>query len=251
MRWHLSHLSVSTVIGGANSLLFFVFTFADIWKLISLPHEHFMGYRNTLSIIKLLERYNNIEDLPNSMVEFDEYLEWLEEFGRQNYMFNIPRETAEYLKAEIIRNKSRNILEIGMSNGYSTIWLASAAEKNKGMVTTIEIDKNKISLAENNFKKSKLRNIKIKHGNALDVIPKLRQKFDFVFIDATKKEYLDYFLSIEKKLAKNAIIVADNIISHNEKVRSFLAYFDNNKRYRAEIIDIGTGLLKITKKKRK
>ncbi len=156
----------------------------------------------------------------------------LEEFGKINFMFNIPRETGELLNLLVKIKKPKKILEIGMSNGYSTIWLAEPGFP----VISIEADPKKIILAKENFKKAGLKNIKILQGFALDILKNLKEKFDFVFIDATKKEYLGYFKLL--KLNKNAIVVADNIISHN--IQNYHEYVNNN--YKSQLIKIGSGI---------
>ena len=159
-------------------------------------------------------------------------LDELEAFGKNNYMFNIPRETGELLNLLVRIKKPKKILEIGMSNGYSTIWLSEPGFP----VISIEADPKKIFLAKENFKKANLKNIKILQGFALDIIKNLKEKFDFVFIDATKKEYLSYFKLL--KLNKSAIVVADNIISHN--ILDYHNYL--NKNYKSYLIRIGSGV---------
>ena len=84
----------------------------------------------------------------------------LESFGSKNKgYFNIPADTGKFLYNLVLISKSKNILEVGTSNGYSTIWLAEAAKKNSGKVTTIEISEEKVKLAKENFKRAKLEKI--------------------------------------------------------------------------------------------
>ena len=132
----------------------------------------------------------------------------LEVFGMENRGFhNIPPDTGEffYILAKI--SKSKNILEVGTSNGYSTIWLGEAAEQNEGKVTTIEISEHKVKMAAENFKRAKLNEIiKIINGDALQEIPKLKEKFDFLFLDAIKEDYINYFKLAYLKLTKNAVM---------------------------------------------
>jgi len=154
----------------------------------------------------------------------------LEQFGKEHYMFNISRACGEFLHQLIKQFKPQNILEVGTSNGYSTIWLASAAKKIGTKVKTIEIDAEKVKLAKQNFKKAGLDNINIIHGNALKIIPTLEQEFDFVFIDAIKKDYLKYLKSI--KLAKGAIVAAHNVVSHKNQMKDFLEFVKSNFKSR-------------------
>src|SRR3989338_3705005 len=118
----------------------------------------------------------------------------LENFGQSSKgYFNIPADTGKFLYNLVLISKAKNILEIGTSNGYSTIWLAEAVKHNKGRVTTIELAEHKVKHATENFMRANLDNvIKIIHGDALVLIPKLKEKFDFLFIDAVKEDYIKY-----------------------------------------------------------
>ncbi|MBI2107121.1 class I SAM-dependent methyltransferase [Candidatus Woesearchaeota archaeon] len=164
------------------------------------------------------------------------FLSELEGYGISNYMFNIPRDTAEFIFRLLKGRDPYRVLEIGTSNGYSTCWMSLACPDAK--ITTIEKDTKKIKLAQENFKKLKLNNIEILEGNALEVLQGLKEKFDFVFIDGTKGEYVEYLKALNKKLNKDAIIVADNIHSHN-----IVDYVEMAKaRYNSTTVKIGTGL---------
>lgn len=168
----------------------------------------------------------------------------LEDFGGKNRgCFNIPASTGKFLYNIVLISKSKNILEIGTSNGYSTIWLAEAAKQNKGKVTTIEILEEKVKLAKENFKRAKLdRMIKIINGDALLEIPKLKGKFDFMFIDAIKRDYIKYLKLAEKNLKKGSVIAADNAIMFKDKMQHYSNYLHNNKNYSTILVPIGTGV---------
>ena len=173
-----------------------------------------------------------------------ELLNELEEFGQKNISYyNIPAATGKFFYNLVLISKAKNILEVGTSNGYSTIWLAEAAKQNKGKVTTIEISESKVKMAKENFKRAKLdKLIKIIHGDALKEIPRLREKYDFMFIDAIKRDYIKYLKLNEKNLKKNAVIVADNAIIFKEKMIHYLNYLQNNKNYSSVLVPIGTGV---------
>jgi predicted O-methyltransferase YrrM len=167
----------------------------------------------------------------------------LEVFERENRGFhNIPPETGEFFYMLVKIAKSKNILEVGTSNGYSTIWLAEAAKRNNGKVTTIEISEHKAKMAEENFRRAKLNNITIIHGDALEEIPKLKYKFDFLFLDAVKEDYINYFKLAYPKLTKNAVIVADNAIMFERYMEDYLSYVRNHKNLRSVLVPIGTGV---------
>src|SRR3989344_8955282 len=172
-----------------------------------------------------------------------ELLNELEEFGQKNISYyNIPAATGKFFYNLVLISKAKNILEVGTSNGYSTIWLAEAVKYNKGKVTTIEVSEHKIKMALENFKRAKLSNIKIIHGDALKEIPKLKGKFDFLFLDAIKEDYANYFKLTYPKLTKNAIIVADNAIMFEKYMKDYLSYVRNHKNSKSVLMPIGSGV---------
>ncbi|MBI2130579.1 O-methyltransferase [Candidatus Woesearchaeota archaeon] len=160
----------------------------------------------------------------------------------------IPLETGNFLHILVSSARPKNILEVGTCIGYSAIWLAEAAGQHGGKVTTIEIDGNNAKIAIENFRNAKLDNITIINGDALKEIPKLNEKFDFLFIDAVKKDYINYFRLMENKLAENAIIVADNAVIFKDKMVDYLEYV--RKKYRSVLVPIGTGVEMTIKAKR-
>ena len=170
----------------------------------------------------------------------------------QKEFWNLDRNCANYLYDLIITNNSKNVLEIGTSNGYSGIWILKALEKTKGKLTTVEFWEKRQRIARENFKKLKLDNlVEPKIGSAIVVLEDLneevknhkRKKYDFVFIDANKKEYLDYFKLVDNIIEDNGIILSDNILSHKEKVAPYVETLFSDKNYTSEILEIGAGMM--------
>ena len=153
----------------------------------------------------------------------------------------ISEQTGKLLEKLIILTNSKSILEIGTGDGYSTLFLAKASKKNNGSVITIEPEKESAARASNNIKKAKLSNIvEIKTDNSLNILDKLNKKFDFVFIDGKKRDYLNYLKAISKKLNKNCMIVAHNVISHKEKVQDYLNFV--KKKYSSYTLGFDKGI---------
>ena len=131
---------------------------------------------------------------------------------------NVPIITDEVLNYMIFtaRNiKARNILEIGTATGYSGLFLAQIANENSGFLTTMEIDEIRHGKAVENFKKLGLfEKNKMIFGDALEQIPKLDKnvKYDFIFIDASKGQYLNFFEMSYELLNENGIIFIDNLM---------------------------------------
>lgn len=165
----------------------------------------------------------------------------------QKNFWNISRETANFLNMLIKAAGSKNILEIGTSNGYSAIWIALALKETKGHLTTIEFWEKRQSIARENFKICNVENLITPIiGSAFEVMEKLAaagEKFDFVFMDANKSEYLKYFELANEMLLPGGIIAADNVLSHEQKVKPFVDAISQNSRYQVQIIDLPAGLL--------
>jgi predicted O-methyltransferase YrrM len=168
----------------------------------------------------------------------------LDEIGKKQFMPSIGPVKGKII-ADIIREyKPKKILEIGSLYGYSAILMASVMSSYDGdddiKVVTIEINKNNGSIAKGNIKDAELLNkIELITGNALEVIPKLGYKFDLLFLDAAKDQYLQYLkLSEEINIIKNdAIIIADNVgISKNEMM-DYLEYVRNSGKYKSKTIE--------------
>lgn len=170
----------------------------------------------------------------------------------QGEFWNLDRESANFLSLLIEMNNSKNVLEIGTSNGYSGIWILKALEKTNGKMTTIEFWEKRQSTARKNFAICAPNvEAEAKIGRALIVLEDLkdeiskgkREKFDFVFVDANKREYPDYFKFIDEMLEGGGVIVADNILTHYEKTLPYVNMLFENENYRSQILELGAGMM--------
>jgi len=161
---------------------------------------------------------------------------------RQNIrrLWNIDQETAHLLYFWVRSYKPEHILEIGTSNGYSTFWLAKAASFYGGVVETIEVDESRFKLAEQNLQK--MENITMHFGLAEKIIPNLTQQYGLVFIDAGKIGYVDYLKLLLDKLDKNAVIIADNVISHSHSIQDYLQLIHKSDLFETMTLAVGAGL---------
>jgi len=139
----------------------------------------------------------------------------------------------------IIRKyKPKTILEIGTLYGYSAILMAKELPK-EGKVITLEVNHITAFRAKRNIKDAGLsEKIEVIIGNATHTIPELTYKFDLLFIDATKNEYLQYLQLTELKLKKGAIVIADNVGIFEENMRDYLEYVRNSGKYISETKEI-------------
>jgi len=152
----------------------------------------------------------------------------------------IGRDTGIFYNILLQTMKAKNVLEIGMSAGYSTMWFADAISKQEGRIITIDYDQQKIERAKNNFKEAKVDNfIEIRKGDGLEVLSEICQKypqgfFDFVFIDADKERYIQYFDSVFPLVKIGGIIGADNIL-YPERFQKFTTPYVEHVRKNPKI----------------
>jgi predicted O-methyltransferase YrrM len=142
--------------------------------------------------------------------------------------------------ADIIEDyKPRRILEIGALYGYSAILMGGMlSEENVGKITTIEIDKGSVNIARKNIEDAALADkVEVIEGDALEIIPKLNEKFDMAFLDGTKEEYFKYLKLIEKNFKKGAVVVADNVGVFETSMRDYLEYVRNSGLYNSRTLE--------------
>lgn len=164
----------------------------------------------------------------------------------QHEFWNISHQTAEFISMLIKISGVKNVLEIGTSNGYSTLWIADALKDsgNNGHLTTIEFYEKRQCIARENIEKCGLSEyVTFIQGRALEILPELDFVPDMVFIDANKSEYIRYFELLKDILPKGSIILADNVVSHAAKVADFLDAIKNDVRYQSQVLDLPAGLL--------
>ena len=176
----------------------------------------------------------------------------LEAFGQQNdqtiserprRMLNITRDTGEFLSVIILAMDARRILEIGTSNGYSTLWLASAARAIDGHVTTIELSEFKIALATRNFERSGLAGtIRQVRGSATDFLQSANDgSFDLIFLDSERGEYPGWWPDIRRTLRPSGLLVVDNALSHADEMMPFMALACADPEFATCTVPIGNG----------
>jgi len=128
-------------------------------------------------------------------------------------------------------------LEVGSANGFGAINMGIAFERTGGHLYTLEIDPQSVKECRENLKKVGLENtVTCIEGDALKTLPTLEGEFDFVFIDALKRDYLKYLKLIEPKLKPGTVIVGDNVIQSARAMKDFLDYIQESPNYDTVII---------------
>ena len=158
-------------------------------------------------------------------------------------MLNITRDTGEFLRVLICATRARRVLEIGTSNGYSTLWLAEAVMRIGGMVTTLEADGMKAAMAASNLDRSGIAHfISLQHVDATAYLAGAQPaSFDAVFIDSDRARYADWWPSIDDALSPGGLIVVDNATSHPLEVEPLVALVRNDQRYLTSLVQVGKG----------
>lgn len=177
------------------------------------------------------------EYIISKIKENDELILEMEKYASEYNVPIVTKEVAEYLKFIVKSNGIKNILEVGTAIGYSGILMAKEIEKNGGKLYTIEIDEERYNLAQENFKKSGLNNIVSIKGDAVEEIKKIDEKFDFVFIDASKGHYMEFFEDSYKLLNKDGIIFIDNIMFRGYLYKEYPKRFKTIVRRLNEFIE--------------
>lgn len=168
-------------------------------------------------------------------------LKSLQENKKTKNNWNISWQLATFLSNFVKLQQPKNILEVGTSNGFSTLAIARYLNKNS-KITTIEINKQRFQEAQDNFKYCKLDNINQILGNAVDITYNLNDKFDLIFLDAGQMFYKKIIENIlnQKVITKNSYIIADNVKSH-QNMNEFLEYMNLN--FECELLNFDSGFL--------
>jgi predicted O-methyltransferase YrrM len=172
----------------------------------------------------------------------DTLLVELEEFGKSNdastserprRMLNITRDTGELLAVLVQATLARRVLEIGTSNGYSTLWLARAARVIGGSVSTVELSEYKVGLA--GF-------ISLVQADAGQVLRGSTDgAFDFIFLDSERPEYPGWWPDLARVLRPGGLLVVDNATSHRAEMAPFVALVTADARFTTSLVPVGNG----------
>jgi predicted O-methyltransferase YrrM len=169
----------------------------------------------------------------------------------EDRMLAITKETGELLNMILRLKNAKNMLEVGTSTGYSTIWCAEAICEQSGKIITIEQNPNKIKRAKENFQKAGIADtIIVKEGLAMHMLRELNlQKefkdfFDFVLIDADKENVVEYFDLILPMVSTGGVIITDNMLypeKYRRDMKKFSDYLKENPKLRTITTPIGNG----------
>lgn len=206
-------------------------------------------FLKTIFVISFLTAFHHLSAQPaNSESALDQKVrQFLNDHSRQWYDMNIPASDGQLLYNLIIKGNYKSALEIGTSTGHSGIWIAWALSKTGGKLITIDIDEERHNIAVENFKMAGLSDyIDARLADAHQLVKELKGPFDFIFSDADKDWYKNYFIDLDPKLKVGGCFTAHNI---SERGRggyggqgAFLEYVRSLKNYETTVNTAGGGV---------
>lgn len=166
-----------------------------------------------------------------------------QEQARNKKMLNLEPETAQFLHILIRSSHRTRLLEIGTSNGYSTIWLAWAMSLVGGHMISIDRDAAKHTQADENLRFTGLRDlVELKRGDATEIVANLAGPFDCVFFDADRYSAPAQLSLLMPKLTPDVFLFADNVLSHPTEIAGYLKALESLPQFDRLILPIGKGL---------
>ncbi|NLM63270.1 MAG: O-methyltransferase [Mollicutes bacterium] len=183
-------------------------------------------------------------------------LRLIEDYAKKHKIPIMQKEGINFLVDYIKNNNIKTILEIGSAIGYSAINMALVHKDIK--IITIERDKELYFKALQNIKDFGLeKQIEVINADALDV--ELEKKFDLIFIDAAKAQYINFFVKFKDNLSENGVIITDNINFHGlvenidnitskrlkslvKKIKKYIDFLKENEEFTTEFVDVGDGI---------
>jgi predicted O-methyltransferase YrrM len=157
---------------------------------------------------------------------------------------NVEPPTAELLGVLIRATGARHILELGTSNGYSTIWLADAAEVNGGRVVTVDVDARRSELARENLRSAGVEGrVELRTEDAAQTLAGSEDAaWEFVFLDAERPAYPGYLPELVRTLAPGGLLAVDNVRSHEHELVEFTALIEAEQALTQTVVPVGAGL---------
>lgn len=163
---------------------------------------------------------------------------------RAERLRQISPDVGRFLHTIVLTRRPGTIVEIGTSGGYSTIWLSLAARDVGARVTTLEIDPTKVAAATANLREAGLDRVAtIVAGDAAAYLRARKEPFDFAFLDAEKEDYAAYLDMVVPLLSPGGVLVADNLLSHEDDLAPFRDRALADERLSGLVVPIGRGEL--------
>jgi caffeoyl-CoA O-methyltransferase len=149
----------------------------------------------------------------------------------------VSEEDGRFLRVMVASSGATRALEIGAANGYSAIWIGLGLRQTGGRLTTIEYDPARARIASDHIRQAGLSDVvSVVSGDAFNEIPKLAGEFDFVFLDAWKRDYKRFFDLLLPRLRPRGLLLAHNVVNKRSEMPDFLAAIQNNPAVMTSIV---------------
>jgi caffeoyl-CoA O-methyltransferase len=155
----------------------------------------------------------------------------------------VARSTGQFLFAFVAAQWDCEVLEVGASRGYSSIWLGAGVRHLGGHLTSLESDPRKIEVWRANVAEAGLEEwVDLIEGDASETIPAIEDVFDIVFLDAEKEDYEELFHQARRKLEPGALVVADNVLSHEGVLGAYVRARQSDPTLESVTVPLDRGL---------
>jgi predicted O-methyltransferase YrrM len=178
----------------------------------------------------------------------DQILKEIEEKAETEFLPIVGPERGKILAEEVKKARPKRVLEVGTLIGYSAILIGKELGK-RAQIITIENHAEEAKAAEENIRRAEIPpKVEVITGDAIQIIPKLKGSFDFVFIDADKTQYYGYLRLVESKLHKGSVLVADNAGIFARQMKDYLDYVRTSGKYSSKYVQVGEDGLEVSVK---
>jgi caffeoyl-CoA O-methyltransferase len=168
----------------------------------------------------------------------DSVLKEIERMTERKFLPIIGPRRGRVLVDVILEIKPKRILEVGTNVGYSAILMGKELGRDDHVIT-IEIHEKVAEIARENIRKAEIPpSVEVIVGDAIKVLPRLTGRFDLVFVDADKTEYLEYLRLVEDRLRKGSVVVADNVGAAADQMKDYLDYVRSSGKYSSRYIAV-------------
>src|SRR5687768_9241834 len=192
---------------------------------------------SSLLLLSLISFYSYCQPAKNQKALDEKVKTFLDKNKSKWQDLNVPYEDGQVLHDLIVQNKFTSALEIGTSTGHSTIWIAWALSKTGGKLITIEIDERRQKKAIENLREAGLAEyVDARLADAHTLVKDLKGPFDFVFSDADKGWYTQYFKDLQEKLSIGGCFTAHNVNNNFSGINEFMAYVRSQKNFETTIL---------------
>ncbi|MFZ1155690.1 MAG: O-methyltransferase [Solirubrobacteraceae bacterium] len=172
-----------------------------------------------------------------------------EKADRLERLRNVEPDTAQLLAVLVRALGAKRLLELGTSNGYSTLWLADAARSIDGLVLSVDIDPTRTEEARGHLSNAELQDyveLRTEDG-ALTLSHTADASLDMVFLDAERPAYCDYWPNLLRVLRPGGLLVVDNVLSHAGELQTFRELVKDEDRVTEAMAPVGAGVLLVVR----